>query len=95
MGLKNFGWILRVNKNSLLVGAHYVWIYLHFLWGIHAMCESWKKGCGMSMNFHDILYSKNCNAHELIDSRCLQMEIFTHKVFCQCVIINTHEFNCK
>ncbi len=46
-----------------------------------------EKVSGLSMNFHDILYSKKCNAHELIDSRCLQMEIFTHKVSCQCVIV--------
>ncbi len=37
-----------------------------------------EKVSGLSMNFHDILDSKKCNAHELINSRCLQMEFFTH-----------------
>jgi hypothetical protein len=40
MGSKSFGWILRVNKNSLLVGAHCVQIYLYFF--MKNSCNVWK-----------------------------------------------------
>jgi hypothetical protein len=76
--------------------VHIVYEYICIFYEEFMQCvKVGEKVSGLSMNFHDILYSKKCNAYELIDSRCLQLEIFTHKVSCQCVIINTHEFNCK